>query len=195
LIETITGVILAGGKSSRMGKDKALLPYKGKPLIQTVLERMRTVFSKVVVSVQPDDAFGDLKVDRVADHYPGSGPLGGITSVMEKGEEHIFCVACDMPFVNPGLMEYICSLDGFDAVIPVWQDRLQVLHALYSRTMLPLFQAALQGGQLRISDAFSKANIRYIPDREIRNIDPDGASFSNLNTPADYEELLRIHPL
>lgn len=195
MIETITGVILAGGKSSRMGKDKALLPYKGKPLIQTVLERMRTVFSKVVVSVQPDDAFGDLKADRVADHYPGSGPLGGITSVMEKGEEHIFCVACDMPFLNSGLMEYICNLDGFDAVIPVWQDRLQVLHALYSRTMLPLFQSALQGGQLRISDAFSKANIRYISDREIRNIDPDGASFSNLNTPADYEELLRIHPL
>lgn len=178
-----------------MGKDKALLPYKGNPLIHAVLDRMHSVFSKVVVSVRPGAELGNVSADTVADHYPEVGPLGGITSVLESGEERIFCLACDMPFVNPGLMEYICSLDGFDAVIPIWQDRLQVLHALYSRTMLPLFQAALQGGQLRISDAFSKANIRYIPDREIRKIDPDGASFSNLNTPADYEELLRIHPL
>lgn len=194
MIDKITGVILAGGKSTRMGKDKALLPYNGKPLIHTVLDQMRTVFSKVIISVRSDAELGDLAAHRVADHHSEVGPLGGITSVLETGEGQIFCVACDMPFLNPGLMEYICSLDGFDAVIPVWQERLQVLHALYSRNMFPLFQAALQEGQFRISDSFSKANIRYVTEREIRNFDPDGASFSNLNTPADYEELLRISP-
>lgn len=194
MIETITGVILAGGKSSRMGKDKALLPYKGRPLIHTVLDRMHSVFSNVVISVRSDVELGDLAVDRVADHYPEIGPLGGITSVLEAGEGQIFCVACDMPFLNLRLMEYIANMDGFDAVIPVWQERLQVLHSLYSRNMLPLFQSALQEGRFRISDSFSRANIRYVSKHEIQALDPDGASFSNLNTPADYEELLRISP-
>lgn len=190
MINSITGVVLAGGKSTRMGKDKALLPYQGRPLIHTVLDTMLGVFSRVVVSVQTDDNLGNLPVDRVADKYPESGPIGGITSVLEAGEESIFCVACDMPFVNPKLVEYVSKFKGFDAVIPIWADRLQVLHAIYNRTILPLFQIALREQHLRISDVFPKANIRYISASEIQAIDPEGASFDNLNTPAEYEKLL-----
>jgi molybdopterin-guanine dinucleotide biosynthesis protein A len=151
---------------------------------------MLGVFSRVVVSVRPDDNLGILPVDRVKDQYPESGPIGGITSVLETGEESIFCVACDMPFVNPKLVEYVSSFEGFDAVIPIWADRLQVLHAVYSRSILPLFQIAVRDEHLRISDVFPRANIHYISASEIKEMDPSGASFENLNTPAEYEKLL-----
>jgi molybdopterin-guanine dinucleotide biosynthesis protein A len=191
MIETITGVILAGGKSTRMGRDKALLPYQNQPLIQSVIEKMRSVFSRVVVSVAGERRLDDLKVEQIVDHYSEVGPLGGITSALEQEKRSIFCVACDMPFLNSRLIEFLCGLKGFDAVVPNCQDRLQVLHALYSYNMLPFFQDALRTGQFRISDSFPQANIQYVSDQEIRSLDPEGTSFHNLNTPSDYQHLVR----
>ena len=189
MFEGVTGVVLAGGKSIRMGEDKALLPYKGKTLILNVVETMQTLFTRVLVSVQPNDSLGVLPVDRIVDRYPDSGPMGGISSVLEAGEREIFCVACDMPFLNPKIIEYIAGMKGFDAVIPVWEDRLQVLHALYSQSILNSLHGSIRGGNLKISDVFGTANVRYVSDDELRKIDPSGASFSNLNTPADYQRI------
>ena len=190
MIETVTGVILAGGKSTRMGRNKALLPLRGKTLVECVLETMQGIFSRILVSVNPEDPYANISIQKVVDRYPETGPLGGITSVLEAGESRIFCAACDMPFLNKALIAFLCGFVEYDAVIPVWEGKAEVLHAFYSGTLLPAFRSALQQQHYRITDALQGANVRFVNNSEIRQFDPEGVSFRNLNTPADYEQVL-----
>src|SRR5262245_31299695 len=99
MIDSITAVILAGGKSSRMGQNKALLLIEGKTLIERIRELLSKIFSQVVVSTASQNAYPRLELPEVVDRYPETGPLGAITSVLESGLSPIFCVACDMPFL------------------------------------------------------------------------------------------------
>ena len=115
--------------------------------------------------------------------------MGGIASILEGGENRIFCVACDMPFLNPKLVEFVCSFEDCDAVVPVWHGRMESLHALYSRALLPSFQELLLQGRFKIADGLLQEHVRYINEEEIRRIDPKGSSFQNINTPADYDLL------
>ena len=192
MIDSITGVVLAGGKSSRMGRSKALLPFKGKPLVELCLARLSEIFSRVILSVNQDDAFSHLTTERIVDRYVETGPMGGIASVLESGQAKIFCAACDMPFLNKSLIEYLSTFADCDAVIPVWKGRPEVLHAIYSNTVLPSFQSALHQSRFRIMDALMESNIRYVHEEEIRRMDPQGLSFQNVNTPADYDQLLNF---
>jgi molybdopterin-guanine dinucleotide biosynthesis protein A len=187
MITNVTGVVLAGGKSSRMGQNKAMLVYDNKPLIETVVERLSGIFSKVVLSVNDPLAFPQLNLPHVADVYPNTGPLGAIASVLETGESRIFAVACDMPFLNPRLIQFLCSLETHDAVIPVWGEKPEALHAVYSAALLPTFQFWLNHGRYKIIDAIEESSVLYLLQQEIAKIDPDGQSFRNINTPADYE--------
>ena len=157
MITDVTAVVLAGGKSSRMGQNKALLSYQGKPLIENVIEKLTSIFSRVVLSVHQPDAFVQLGLPRVVDRHPETGPMGGIASVLESGEKNIFCMACDMPFLNAPLIQYICSFRTVDAVIPVWKDRPEVLHALYSASLLPTFQSYLIQKDYKIIDAIEES--------------------------------------
>ena len=186
MIQQVTGVILAGGKSTRVGQNKALLPYRGRSLIESVIETMASVFSRVVLSVHQPDSYPQLQLPEIVDRYPEIGPMGGITSVLESGESRIFCVGCDMPFLNADLIQHLCSFDSFDAVIPVWQDRPQVLHALYSQSLLSSFQESITANRYRITDALENRQVLYLFD-----VDEDGRSFQNLNTPADYDEVVK----
>jgi molybdopterin-guanine dinucleotide biosynthesis protein A len=191
MIDNITGVILAGGKSSRMGQNKALLPFQEKTLIETVAEKLKRIFSRVILSVNSPDAFSDLHLAIVVDHYPETGPMGAIASVLESGEKRVFCVACDMPFLNESLIEFICSAVVDDAVIPMWRDRPEVFHALYSDSLLPLFQQSLSTGRYKLTDALDKSRVRYLSESEIKKLDPQGGSFRNINTPAEYDALIK----
>lgn len=186
-IRNITGIVLAGGKSTRMGTDKALLHFRGKTLIECVLETMTEIFSRVLLSVHQEEAYPALPFPKVTDHYREIGPIGGITSVLESGESRIFCAACDMPFLNKVLIEYLCSLTDYDAVIPVWNGKQEVLHALYSRRLLPSLHQALSSHHYRITDALSECRVCYVAEEQIRKLDPEGLSFRNLNSPPDYE--------
>jgi len=186
MITNVTGVVLAGGKSTRMGRNKALLPFQGRTLIETVVETMTSVFSRVLLSIHQPDAYPSLDLLKVVDRYPEIGPLGGITSVLESGQSRILCVGCDMPFLNRDLIRNLCSFDSFDAVIPVWQERPQVLHALYSQSLLPSFQASIRAGRYRITDALEGTHFLYLFD-----LYSEGRSFQNLNTPADYDQVLK----
>jgi len=186
MITKVTGVILAGGKSTRMGQNKALLPYRGRTLIESVIETMTSVFSRVVLSVHQPNAYPQLSLPTILDRYQGIGPMGGITSALESGESKIFCVGCDMPFLNADLIRKICNFDSFDAVIPVGQNRPQVLHALYSQSLLTSFQEGIRTRRYRLTDALENSNVLYLHD-----LDPEGRSFQNLNTPADYQHVLK----
>src|SRR3990170_2474109 len=183
MITTVTGVVLAGGKSTRMGRNKALLPCGGKTLVEMVCEKLNLVFPRILLSVHQEEAYAGLHFSMVTDRYAEIGPIGGITSVLESGEDKIFCAACDMPFLNPDLIEFICQFSGFDAVLPVWRGKTEVLHALYSRDLLPAFQESISRGRYRITDALADARVKHVDAEQIWPIDPNGLSFRNLNTP------------
>jgi molybdopterin-guanine dinucleotide biosynthesis protein A len=172
-----------------MGSDKALLPLHGKSLIELVLQTFTETFSRVVISVRQEHAFPKLAVAEVVDRYKEMGPIGGITSVLESGESQIFCAACDMPFLNPALIKYLCRLPG-EAIIPVWEGKQHVLHAVYSVSLLSSFQSAIERSQYRITAAIPQDRIRYVAQEEIALFDPSGLSFRNVNTPADYQEVI-----
>jgi molybdopterin-guanine dinucleotide biosynthesis protein A len=189
MIDSVTGVILAGGKSSRMGKNKALLPYRGKHLIDASIEILSGIFSNVVVSVRERNDYAGHSLPKIVDQYDAIGPIGGICSVLKSGYSSIFCVACDMPFLNEALITHLCSIDGFDAVVPVWEGREEVLHAVYSETLIPRLEDGIQSKRYKLTNALSSSNIRYVDQDEVLLYDPSGASFKNVNTPGDYEKL------
>ncbi len=190
MIDSITAVILAGGKSSRMGQNKALLPIEGKTLIERIGEILSAIFSKIVLSTASQNAYPQLQLPEVVDRYPQTGPLGGITSVLESGLPEIFCVGCDMPFLNQNLIEYQCSIAHCcDAVIPVWNNHPQVLHGLYRKNLLPAFLNGISEEHHKITDWLEEAEVCYLLEDEIRRFDPAGLSFRNINTPDDYKSL------
>jgi molybdopterin-guanine dinucleotide biosynthesis protein A len=183
----ITGVVLAGGKSTRMGRDKALLPYQGKHLIDAPIEKLQLIFSSVVLSVRNSADFADYSLPKIEDRYPEIGPIGGITSVLQSGVKRAFFVACDMPFLNEELIEFLCGFDDADSVIPVWKGRPEVLHSIYSEAVIPHLEEAISKKRYKITDALKNVAVRYIKEEEIRQFDSLGNSFRNVNTPSDYE--------
>lgn len=170
-----------------MGTNKAMLPYQGRPLIESILEKMESIFARVIVSVH--QAYFNVIQSQIPDRYPETGPIGGITSVLEAGEKRIFCVGCDMPFLNTQLIEFICAEADCDAVIPVWRGKIEVLHAYYANSLLPHFQQSIKENRFRITDSFAEGHVRYIQEPEIRPIDPQGLSFRNVNTPEEFREI------
>jgi molybdopterin-guanine dinucleotide biosynthesis protein A len=189
MIKSVSAVILAGGKSTRMGRNKARLRIDGVQLIKRIKYQLSFIFSRIILSTASAHSFEDIGGTSVVDRYPETGPLGGITSVLESGESRVFCVACDMPFLNLDLIQYQCDFQDCDAVVPVWQGRPEVLHAVYDKNLLPEFQKSLNEMRFKISDSFSDAHIRYITEEEVRRFDPAGLSFKNINTPQDYARL------
>lgn len=172
-----------------MGRNKALLPYGNSNLLETVTARMGTVFGRVIISVQEAGSYPQMGSIEVPDRYPETGPMGAIASLLESGEKRIFCVACDMPFLNETLIKFLCGFEDCDAVIPMWHGRVESLHALYSSALLPEFQRLLHEGRYKISDALLQSHVRYVNEEEIRPMDPKGHSFRNINTPEDFAEL------
>jgi len=189
-IDRITAVILAGGKSSRMGTDKALLPYgpKNEPLIVAVINMLSGIFSRIMISAAKSNPLERFGLPLILDHFPEIGPLGGITSVLESGEERIFCVACDMPFLNEDLIRYQCSFTD-DAVIPEWHNRWESLHSIYSLPLLPALRQAIEKQHFKISDALFGCNVRLLLESEIQKFDTAGKCFANINTPGDFERM------
>jgi molybdopterin-guanine dinucleotide biosynthesis protein A len=189
MIESITGVVLAGGKSSRMGENKALLPYRGKHLIDAPIKTLTAIFREVLLSVRNPDDYSAYPYQKITDDHEQIGPMDGIFAVLKSGRSRIFCAGCDMPHLNESLIRYLCGFSQFDAVIPVWDGKEQVLHAVYSEALLPSFQQSIAAQRYKITDALKSARVRYVEDSEIRRFDPAGDSFKNVNTPADYEKL------
>ena len=197
-IDSISGIVLAGGQSRRLGRDKAVEPVQGQPLIRRVLERVRQVSCESIVVVA-DQGRGDAlpldKETRIAlDIYPGGGSLGGIFSGLSAAQQGWgLVVACDMPFLNLDLLRYLASLrEGVDAVVPVLEGRPEPTHSLYSKACLPHIEARLKVNDLKISGFFDDVRVRYVPEEDIARYDPDYLSFFNINSPADLEKALTL---
>ncbi len=185
----ITGVILAGGASSRMGSNKALLPHRGGRFIDTVHRELAHLFPEVAVVTNEPELYDFLPCPKVPDLYPGMGALAGIhAGLKQSGGSHVFVVACDMPRLNPSLIHHLSSLarEDWDVVIPRSAAGLEPLHAIYGRRCLPAMEASLKDGKTRIVDFFQAVRVKTVAAEEVARFDPEFASFSNINTPEEY---------
>lgn len=194
----VTAVILAGGMSRRLGRNKALEPFLGEPLIRRVIRRMSQVASNIIVVANDDERVAELDlpdhVTPVIDEYPGKGSLGGIYTGLHAAptEWAIFC-ACDMPFPNPRLYRALLSNRAAnDAVVPVVEGRPEPIHAAYSRVCLEPIQEKIAADRLKISGFFEDVRVRYFTEDQVREIDPDLLSFFNINTQQDLEKANQI---
>jgi molybdopterin-guanine dinucleotide biosynthesis protein A len=192
-IDGASAVVLAGGKSSRMGRAKALLPFGDEPLIVHIVRALKRIFAEIVVVTAPGQEMPALPVKLVRDEVAYQGPVGGIYyGLKAAGGEFSFVTSCDVAFVNSPLISYLASqILQHDVVVPYWQDRFQPLHAVYRRSVLPLLQSQLERGELRPVYLFDKVRTRRVAEEEIRSFDPQGLSFFNMNTPDDYETALK----
>jgi molybdopterin-guanine dinucleotide biosynthesis protein A len=185
-----TIVIQAGGESSRMGQDKALVPFLGAPLIQHVFDRVVRLGDEILVTTNHPQAFAFLKVKLASDILPGRGALGGLYTALNAATLPIVgVVACDMPFANPRLLAALRDRlveTGGAAVIPRNEKGLEPFHAVYQRSAcLPLIKASLEAGQRRVDSWFSQARVEYFSPEEVQLYDPHKLAFFNVNTPQD----------
>ncbi|OFV66843.1 MAG: molybdopterin-guanine dinucleotide biosynthesis protein MobA [Candidatus Syntrophoarchaeum butanivorans] len=201
LDEVRAGLVLAGGRSSRFGfRDKSLFKLDGTPLILHVLERMEKSVDEVVISLSDDRQRWyiskilegrDIKI--VIDEIREYGPIGGINaSIKVIDSESLLIVGCDMPHLNPDVVDLLFGLlEGYDAAIPVWENGfLEGLHSVYNRdALLHATPECIRLGERRILDLIRRLNVRYVPVKEIRRIDPELKTFTNINRPEDYRIL------
>lgn len=193
----LTVVIQAGGESRRMGQDKALIPFLGKPLIQRVVDRVSPLADEVLVTTNQPDNFLFLGLPLHKDLLPGKGALGGIYSALSIARyPRVAIVACDMPFVSSELLAAELDLldqTDSDAVIPKTESGTEPFHAVYRReNCLPAIQTALQAGQWRVNSWFPETRIRYISLEETHRFDPAGLAFWNVNTPEEFRQAEQI---
>lgn len=186
-----TLVILAGGRSRRMGRDKAGLPAGDGTLIEHLVRRLASVAADIIIAGGPSVWEVD-GVRKVEDRYPGLGPLAGIhAGLLAASRSWVWVVACDLPDVEPGLGALLCGRAvGVEAVVPRVDDRPEALCAVYDRSLAPRIASFLQAGKRRVQDLLAQLDVRYVPAAELRQVDPELRSFRNLNTPADYEAWL-----
>lgn len=193
-----TGIILAGGRSTRLGSDKALAAVGGLPLIVRVARALRAVCPLLIVAGRaPATGGGELAgavgVTWVPDRRPGSGPLAGILGGLEASPTEVnLVVACDMPFLDPAaLRELLRRLDGWEAVAPVHDGRVQATCAGYRRSLLPALRDAFAAGLRSPTDFLQRVRTRYVPAAELGSPDP-GRVFLGVNTPAALDEAQRL---
>jgi molybdopterin-guanine dinucleotide biosynthesis protein A len=187
----IAGFILAGGASSRMGRDKALLELAGEPLIVRTARLVESVVGPAVV-VGDAAAYRALGLRTIADDWPGAGPLGGIATVLRASSAPwSLVVACDLPYLTKPWLEYAIARalkSQADAVVAMNTDGAEPLCALYHKRAEPGIRAALARGNRKVKDALENLRLDAIERAEWKAFDSEGLLFKNMNSPADYEE-------
>lgn len=182
----VTGVVLAGGKSSRMGEDKAFLLVDGRPLIERVAAALREVFSEVMIVGNPE-VYGGLAERVVPDIVPGVGPIGGIHAALTfASHELVFIAAADLPFADGKVAQYIAQrTEGFDAAVPCIGGRLQPLFAAYRKTCLEPVARCISEGRLRAAGFLSEVRVCYLTEADFSWRHNFRRVFLNINTPAE----------
>ena len=198
----LTVCVQAGGASSRMGEDKALKPFLGRPLIQRVVNRLRPIADELIVTTNRPADYAFLNLRLVSDLKPGRGALGGLyTAIASASHPLVAVVACDMPFASPSLIDVsikIMENESVDVVIAKSEEGYEPLHALYRREIcLPAIESALDADQWKVVAWFPQVKVRVLTADEIKSADPEGLAFWNVNTPEEFvkaEEIARHNP-
>jgi len=185
----LSGLLLAGGGSLRMGRDKTApdFLFDGEPLAARVARRLAEVCDDVLVASGDGARMAWLRLPQVADDVPGSGPLAGLVAGIARAtHDLVAAVAADMPFASPGVLRLLASMTGgVDAVIPMTGRGLEPLHAVYARSAGPGLARALDEGRLAIRDAVEGVSVRLVEPSEWRDADPSGRFAWNVNAPGD----------
>jgi len=189
----ISCIVLAGGKSLRLGQNKARETIGDKSLLERAVFQVGSFNSDIIIVAAAKQSLPQLigypRVRTVIDAYPGTGPLGGIyTGLAASDSFYNLVVACDMPFLNQALLDYMIQLSvNFDLVIPRLGDLVEPLHAIYTKECLAPIERLLRQGRLGVRELFTLVKVRYVEADEINRFDPQHLSFFNINTKADLE--------
>lgn len=191
-IQNVTGVILAGGKSSRYGENKALIKIHGIRLIERVVTVISSVFEHRLLVTNTPEEYAYLRIPMVQDLIKGLGPLGGIYTGLETiSDDAGLFVACDMPYLSAPLLRRLVELrEGYDAVVPRIGWMIEPLHALYAEGSLGALKDNIDSGQYQVREFLSRIRTRYVEEETIRAFDPDLKCLVNVNRPVDISRLM-----
>ena len=194
----ITGVVLSGGKSLRMGENKAFIKIDGTPMIDRICALFQTFLKETIIVTNQREPYLYLKAKVFEDLIPDTGALGGLyTGLFYSSFPYSFVVACDMPYLNVQLITYLINqIERVDAVVPQTDDGLQPLHAVYSKSCIEAIQQTLQEGKKRITDFFPLIRVKTVKTHDLLPFDPQLESFINLNRPDDvtrYQTRQRLY--
>jgi molybdenum cofactor guanylyltransferase len=192
-----SGIVLAGGKSRRMGRDKRHLSWEGERLLDSICRLMGELFSEVImVTAVPDYDVQGLPVRIVTDEIPGSGSIGGLyTGIMHAGNPHCFVVACDMPYLKKDVIIRLCEMNPIaDIVVVRLLQGIQPLHGRYSKRCLPVIGEMIHSGMFSIQGILQDSRLISIivEEGDVRDLDPHLQTFMNVNTPSDWELARKI---
>ena len=186
-------VIQAGGQSTRMGENKALKPFMGRPLVQRVIERLAPIADELLLTTNQPEEFAFLELPLFTDIKPGRGPLGGLyTALISAKYSSVAVVACDMPFANALLLVAAAGLlsqDDADVVIAETAEGFEPLHAVYRReTCIPAIESAMEADQWRVISWLPQVKVRKLTPDELGRYDPENLAFWNVNTPDEFSK-------
>jgi molybdopterin-guanine dinucleotide biosynthesis protein A len=194
----LTGAILAGGENRRLPYIKGLLRIDGITIIERNIHILKEVFGRVVISTNSPEIYFPFGAPLIGDIINERGPMTGIFSIlMATADEALFVMACDMPFMKKGLIEYMkdrfLSLSSggieFDALVPEFNGGLEPLSAIYTSRIRDKLEDSLKRGRKGLHSLLREVDTIYIKEEEIKGIDPEGISFININTLEDLERI------
>ncbi|MEK6565041.1 MAG: molybdenum cofactor guanylyltransferase [Candidatus Omnitrophota bacterium] len=194
----INAIILAGGKNSRMeGRDKAFLEIEGKPIVEHLINKFKALVNEIIVVTNNPEKYSAYPVKLASDEKPGLGPLMGIYCGLKASSAgYNFVAACDMPFLDTGLIKYmIDSPRAYDALIPEIDNQLHPLCGLYSRNCLAVIEEMLRQDRRDVRSIFPKLKVRYLAKEELVKFDKGLFSFVNINTEDEYKKSPDYLPL
>ncbi len=193
-MDAMVGVVLAGGGSTRMGTNKALLELGGVPLIERVLRTLQPLFPEVAIVANDPAPYARLGVPTWPDAVPLRGPLGGVyTAILRSRTPYTFCIACDMPFANQAMVAFLCDLvAGYQVVVPRTPDGYQPLHAVYGKECLARIETMIAADRLKIDLLFPAVRARVVEEAELRAVEPSLRCFMNVNTPEELKAAARL---
>ena len=191
MLKDVSGLLLAGGASSRFGSDKAMAPWAGGKLIEAGAAKSKDLFSETLVPVKDPDVYGFLSrpglrliADVSARRHPGVGLLTGLLAART---ERVFAFACDMPHLSTDLMRFLCGVSPeAAAVVPVWNDTPQPMCAVYSAACIPVLEDLLSKENFSLKDLARRVGARYVSPDEWRTADAAGTSFMDIDTKEDH---------
>lgn len=187
----ITGIILSGGKSIRMGQDKAFIKINGITIIQRIYNVFKKLFEEIIIVTNDKAPFLGFDAKIFSDLIPKKGVLGGLyTGLFFSSFQYSFCVACDMPFLNELLIRFLIqNIENYDVIVPYTMDGFHPLHAIYSKNCLEPTKRIIHENKFKIIDLYPLVNVKIIDEKDFIFLDPMRESFININTPEELEEI------
>lgn len=189
----LSGVVLAGGQSQRMGRNKALLELDGQTLIERVLANLARLCDELIISANEIEPYSNLGARVVPDAIQGHGALGGIHAGLKAmRNDRAIVVACDMPFLRLSFLRYMAAVaQGYDVVVPRIGEYYEPLHAVYSKSCVAAIERLAARGPRRIVALYDRVRVREVTEEQVRLFGAEN-SFANVNTPEDWTEVRRL---